>query len=341
MTTTTANPVRPGRRLSGLRRAAPPALSIAVMLVLIAAPSYFNLGQLNQAVTLLGLLAIAQAWNIIAGFGGQVSLGVSAFAGVGGYTAVLLMVHAGTPLLAAMGLAAVAGGLLAAVISPAVFRLRGPYFTVGTLGLALAIEAWMENWSYSGGTQPVLMPFARDPTPDSLYRIALAVTVLTMLAAWMIRRSDYGLRLMAVRDNEQAATTLGVSSFRVKTAAFVVSGVLTALAGAVIAAQTTSVEPGTAFGLGFTIDAVVMTVIGGIGTLIGPVIGVFVVFYGIQQQLQSSAELSQLLTGLLLLVVIRFAPDGAWHLVRRLLAQGIRRIRRGQVNQSDQAESPT
>ena len=247
---TTVNVIRPG--LAGaLRRAGSPILWIVVVLVLLAGPSYFNLGQLNDAVTLLGLLAIAQAWNIVAGFGGQVSLGVSAFVGVGGYAAVLLMLHAGTPLLPAMGLAAVAGGALAAIISPAVFRLRGPYFTIGTLGLALGIQAWMENWSYSGGTQPLLMPFSADPTPEALYRIAVAIAVVAMLAAWTIRRSDYGLRLMAIRDDERAAAGLGVSAFRIKTTAFVISSVLTALAGALIAAQTTSVQPTSAFGLSY------------------------------------------------------------------------------------------
>jgi branched-chain amino acid transport system permease protein len=318
-----------------LRRGALPVLSVAIVLVLVEGPSYFSLGQLNTAVTLLGFVAIAQAWNIVAGFGGQVSLGVSAFVGVGGYSAVLLMVHAGSPLLLAIGLAGVAGGLLAALISPAVFRLRGPYFTVGTLGLALAIQAWMENWSYSAGTQPLLLPFSADPTPNALYRIALVIAVLAMLAAWLIRRSNYGLRLMAVRDSEQAATGLGVSAFRVKTTAFVVSGALTALAGAMIAAQTTSVQPSSAFGLGFTINAVVMTVIGGIGTVIGPVIGVFIVFYGIQQQLQSSAELSQLLTGVLLLIVVRFAPEGAWTLVRQLAARASGRIGQGGSSPTD------
>jgi branched-chain amino acid transport system permease protein len=336
---TTVNVIPPDRPVGALRRAGRSMPWIVVVLVLVAGPSYLSLGQLNQAVTLLGLLAIAQAWNIVAGFGGQVSLGVSAFVGVGGYAAVLLMVHAGTPLLPAMGLAAVAGGVLAAIISPAVFRLRGPYFTVGTLGLVLAIGAWMENWSYSGGTQPLLMPFSADPTPDTLYRIAMAIAVLAMLAAWMIRRSDYGLRLMAIRDNEPAATGLGVSAFRIKTIAFVISGVLTALAGALIAAQTTSVEPTSAFGLGYTIDAVVMTVIGGLGTLIGPVIGVLIVFFGIQQPLQSSAELSQLLTGVLLLVVVRFAPGGVWNLACQLAAHVVARFRPAKPDESDQMGS--
>jgi branched-chain amino acid transport system permease protein len=176
----------------------------------------------------------------------------------------------------------------------------------------------MENWSFSSGTQPLSLPFAQVPTENALYRMALAIAVLAMVAAWLVRRSDFGLRLMAVRDNEQAAGGLGVSAFRVKCIAFVISGTITALAGALVAAQSASVEPVSAFGLGFTVNALVMVVVGGIGTLIGPVIGVLIVFYAIQQQLQGSAELSQLLTGLLLLVIVRFAPEGVWPLARQL-----------------------
>jgi branched-chain amino acid transport system permease protein len=313
---TTIRP-RPRRSSVQLRSALWPLLWVAVLLALLAAPGYLDPGRVDQAVTVFGLVAIAQAWNIVAGFGGQVSLGVGAFAGTGGYTATLLMIHADVALLPAMGLAAVAGGLLAAVVSPAVFRLRGPYFTVGTLGLALAVQAWMQNWSFSGGTQPLSLPFALVPFEDALYRIALAVATVAMVAAWAVRRSDFGLRLMAVRDNEQAAGSLGVSAFRVKSAAFVISGAITALAGSLVAAQSASVEAGSAFGLAFTVNAVVMTVVGGIGTLIGPVVGVLVIFYGIQQQLQGSAELSQLLTGALLLAIVRFAPEGVWSAVRR------------------------
>jgi branched-chain amino acid transport system permease protein len=319
------SPVRGARTLGGLRRVAMPLAAVAIVLALLDGPSYFSAGQLDTAVTLLSLVAIAQAWNIIAGYGGQVSLGVGAFVGTGGYAATLLMIHSGMSFLPALVLAGAIGGALAAVISPAVFRLRGPYFTIGTLGLALAVQAWMENWSFSGGTQALLLPFAGVPTQNALYRTAVVIAALAMLAVWAVRSSDFGLRLMAIRDNEGAAGGLGVPAFRIKTIAFVLSCALTALAGAVIAAQSTSVEPVSAFGLNFTIDAVVMTVVGGIGTLLGPIVGVFIVFYAIQQQLQGSAELGQLLTGLLLILVVCFAPEGAWPLVGKIATAARRR----------------
>jgi branched-chain amino acid transport system permease protein len=299
-------------RLTSLRALAWPAVWLAAMVVLAGGPSFLSRGQLDEAVTVFGLIAIAQAWNIVAGFGGQVSLGVGAFVGTGAYAATLLMLKRGTDLLPSMLLATVLGALVALIVSPALFRLRGPYFTVGSLGLALAIAAWMENWSYSDGTQPITVPFEQVPLPETLYRYALGIAALAMLAAWVVRRSKFGLRLMAVRDDERAASTLGVSAFRVKVTAFVLSGAITALAGALVAVQTTSIEPVSAFGLTWTINAIVMTVVGGIGTLVGPVLGVLVVFYAIQQPLQDSAEISQLVTGLLLIVAVRFAPHGLW-----------------------------
>jgi branched-chain amino acid transport system permease protein len=306
--------VRPSRAAltNSARHAFWPALWLLVAAVLLASANSISLGAVNQLTTLFALIAIAQAWNMLAGYGGQTSLGVAAFTGTGGYAVTLIMLHSQISLLPAMALAALIGGLVAAVISPAVFRLRGPYFAVGTLGLALAIQAWMENWSYSGGTQPLSLPFAGIPSQQAIFRIAVLVAALTMAAAWLVRRSEFGLRLMAVRDNERAAQGLGVGAFRVKAAIFILSGALTALAGALIAVQSGSIEPVSAFGPGYTIDAVVMVVVGGAGTLVGPVIGVLVVFYAIQQQLQNSAELSQLLTGVALLVIVVIWPDGLW-----------------------------
>lgn len=310
-----------------VRRVLAPGACILLLLALLDGTSYLGLGEMNTLVTMFGLVAIAQSWNIIAGLTGQASLGVSAFVGTGGYATVLLLIHSGVSVIEAMLIATAIGAALAAIVSPAVFRLRGPYFTVGTLGLALAIQAFMETWSFSGGTQALLMPFTADPSQNAIYRMAVVIAVVAMLTAWLIRRSNFGLRMMAVRDNELAAATLGVPTFRIKCAAFIISGAIMALAGSLIAVQNASVEPTASFGLGFTISAVVMTIVGGAGTLIGPVIGVLIVFYGIQQQLQSSAELSQLLTGVLLILVIRFAPVGAWPLLRETTVRIVHRLK--------------
>ncbi len=319
---------RPGAdRQAMLRRVVSVAVAVGVVVLLAEGPNYLSRGQVDQGVTLLGLLAVAQGWNVLAGYGGQVSLGVGAFVGLGSYAATLLMIHTGVPLLVAVALAAVAGALVAVVVAVPLFRLRGPYFSVGSLALALTILAWMSNWSFSGATQPIFVPSQRIPLQTDLYHLAVAIAVIATAAVWLIARSDFGLRLMAVRDNEDAASSLGVSAFRMKFIALVISCAITSLAGGLIAVQSTSVEPFSAFGLSWTINAVVMTVVGGIGTVVGPVIGVFVIYYAIQQQLQSSPGIAELITGIVLVIIVRFAPDGLWALARQLAARGWTQVR--------------
>ena len=165
------------------------------------------------------------------------------------------------------------------------------------------------------------MPFEDVPTQTDLFQLALALVAVTMAATWWVRRGTFGLRLMAVRDNEDAAGTLGVNAFRVKLGAFVLTSFLIGVAGGLLALRQVSIEPGAAFGLSWTINAIVMAAVGGVGTVLGPVIGVLIVYYGIQTQLESSPELSAILTGALLVVIVRFAPEGVWG----LLAQTARR----------------
>jgi branched-chain amino acid transport system permease protein len=319
-------PVKTPHR-AALRRALLSAATVAVIILVAAGPDYLSKGQVYDAITLLGLVAVAQGWNLLAGYGGQVSLGVGAFVGTGSYAVTLLLTHTGVHLLVAVGLAAVAGALLAAIVAIPLFRLRGPYFAVGSLALSLAILAWMSNWSFSGATNPIFVPPLSIPLQNDLYRLAVAVGVIAMAAVWLTARSSFGLRLTAVRDNEDAASSLGVSALKVKVITLIISSAITALAGALVAIQNTSIEPNSAFGLTWTINAVVMTVVGGVGTVVGPLIGVFVIYYAIQQQLQSSPGVAELITGGVLILIIRFAPEGIWTLSRQLGANGWSRVR--------------
>lgn len=299
------------------RDLAPAALLAVVVALLLAGTGSLSRYQLDVGFTLLTYLVLAQAWNILGGFGGQVTLAVSGFVGAGMYTTTLLLTKTG----AGLGVAILAAGAVAAlgavVFSVPLFRLRAAYFSVGTLALTLTAQAAVVNWSYAGATQGISVPFDVVPTQTSLFQMAVALATVSLLAGWWIRRGTFGLRLMAVRDNEDAAGTLGVAAFRIKLVAFVLTSVLTGLAGALLALRQVSIEPGAAFGLGWTINAIVMAVVGGVGTLVGPLVGVLVVYYGIQTQLESHPELSSILTGLLLVVIVRFAPEGLWGIVVR------------------------
>jgi branched-chain amino acid transport system permease protein len=297
-------------------------VTVVAVVLIVNAPGWLSRYQIDILFTVFTLIGLAQAWNIIGGLGGQFSLAHHAFVGVGSYTTALLLLHTGVPTLVAVLASSALSAALAALVSFPLFRLRGVYFAIGSLAVALAAQAWMINWTWAGATKGLNLPTDPIPAPFDLYRLAGIVAVLATLSVYLIARSQFGLRLMAVRDHEDAAVGLGVRGFTVKAAALSYSAFLAGLVGALIAFQQISIEPVSAFGLGFTINMVIMVTIGGIGTTAGPVLGVFLVYYCIQRPLESSANLSTILTGVLLILVIRFAPGGLWGVLQAAAGRG-------------------
>ena len=292
------------------------AVVVIVLVVLIAGPSYLNLYTLSLGFTLFNFMILALSWNLLGGYGGQFSLGHAIFVGAGSYTIAVLLVHTGIPLYLAVLLSGVLAAIIAALSGLLLLRLRSAYFSVGTLGIALAGLSWMINWSYTGGTQELSLPPSATLDYSTLYYASLAVLVLTVVCLVLLVHSSFGLRLMAVRDDEDAAAELGVNSFLVKMTAFIVSAFFIGLAGALIALQSVSIEPNSAFSLNWTVNMIIMAVLGGLATTIGPLIGAVVIFT-LQQQLQSYGSWSTLVIGLLLIIIIRLAPQGIWVLLRQ------------------------
>jgi len=294
-----------------------PGIAVFVLLAVIGAQSTSNFTayQLDIATTLLTFIALAQAWNILAGYGGQVSLGVSAFVGTGGYTTGLLELHAGLSYGLAIIASLIGGAVLAAILAVPLLRLRGDYFSIGTLAAALALQAWAVNWSFAGGSTGINLPAAGVPGPVEIFQLACTVAAVAMIAAYLVAHSSYGMRLKAVRDNEPAAVGLGVSVFRHRLGALVISGALSGLAGGLVALQQISFEPNGMLGLSWTINALLMTIVGGIGTILGPVVGAIVVYYLLTKQLEGYQTASVIIEGVLLVVIVRFAPRGLWPLL--------------------------
>jgi branched-chain amino acid transport system permease protein len=294
-------------------------------------------GTLDLGVTLLCYLAIAQAWNVLAGFGGQVSLGAAAFVATGGYTTALLLAHTGLPWTLAFPGAALGAVLLALLLSVPLLRLRGDYFTVGTLAVSIAVQALISNWNWAGGASGLTLPVAAVPSGGKLFQLAVVVAALAMATTLYVKQSGFGLRLAAIRDNEDAAAGLGVSVYRHRLAALVPSSALTGLAGAVIAFQFVVISPDGVANVNWSLNAVLMTVVGGAGTVLGPVLGVGIVYYGLTRELQNQQTLSQVIEGILLIVIVRFAPQGTWPLLCRA---GRRLVRRGHLGAAlpDQGE---
>ncbi len=318
----------PGPNGDGRRRRRPMPLwgglliVFLVTVILAQANLVLTRYQLDVATTLLAFVSLAQAWNILAGFSGQFSLGASAFVGTGAYATGLVQIHLGLSYPVALVVAALGGGALAGLLAWPLLRLRGDYFTIGTLAAALALQAWMFNWTFAGGSTGISLPIEAVPGPVSVFRVACTVAGVVMGAAYFVARSRFGLRLRAVRDHEGAATGLGISAFRHRLAALVVSGLLMGLVGGLVALQQVSFEPSGMLGIEWTINALLMTIVGGLGTLTGPVVGAVVVYYLLTKQLASYQSLSIVIEGVLLIVIVRFAPRGLWP----LLVAGVRRL---------------
>jgi branched-chain amino acid transport system permease protein len=292
------------------------ALLAATTIALLLGPG-LDPGTQDLATTLLVYLTVAQAWNILSGFAGQVSLGAAAFVAVGGYTAGLALVH--TPVSWPVGvvLAALVSCAIAAVLAVPLLRLRGDYFAIGTLAASIAVQALLTNWNWAGGAAGVTLPIDRIPTGTVLFELAAVVAAAAMAVAVYVRYSAFGLRLTAIRDNEPAAAGLGVAVYRHRFCALVLSGALTGMAGAVTAYQYVAVSPGGMASVNWSLNAVLMALVGGAGSVLGPVLGVFVVYYGLTRQLEDFQVVSLVVEGVLLVLIVKFAPSGLWSFLTR------------------------
>jgi branched-chain amino acid transport system permease protein len=274
-------------------------------------------GAQDLGTTLLVYLTVAQAWNILAGFAGQVSLGAAAFVATGGYTAGLVLAHTAVGWLVGVVLAATASGLVGTVLAVPLLRLRGDYFAIGTLAASIAVQALLTNWSWAGGAAGMTLPIDRIPTGATLFQLATVVAGVAMGVAMYARYSAFGLRLAALRDNEPAAAGLGVAVYWHRLVALVGSSALTGMAGAVVAYQYVAVSPTGVASVNWSLNAVLMTLVGGAGSLLGPALGVVVVFYGLTNRLEDFQVLSLVIEGVLLVLIVKFAPAGVWALTTR------------------------
>ena len=298
------------------------AVAAALLLcgALAAVPWFTNFGTQRLMVEIFTVFAIALAWNLLAGYGGLVVVGHQMFVGVGAYALFALSNKLQINPWMMLPLAAIATGLFAAVSAYPVFRLRGAHFAVGTWVLAemLRILTLNNEWLGAGGGMPLeaLGTFDRWTRNAGVYWAALAVGVGTLVVARMILRGRLGLALMSVRDSEAAAEASGVSIRRAKLMLWIIAGSLTGLAGAVAYMNTLQVTPDATFSLNWSAAAIFIAVLGGIGTLEGPILGTLVYFL-LRESFASYGSWYFIGLGSLAIVTMVVAPGGAWSLITR------------------------
>ncbi len=276
---------------------------------------------INIAImTLYGAL-LGQAWNILGGYGGQFSFGHAAFFGTGAYTVAVLQVQLGVN----PWIGLIAGGLLAmavaAFIGFSTFRygLRGSYFALVTLAFAEVLRILSNSVPFTGAGVGILIPLKHGvaslqfASKSGYFFLIWAMTLAAFLAVWWMGHSRFGASLMAVRDNEDAARALGVDAFRVKMGAIMLSGLFSGLGGVFYAQYFLYLDPYIAYGPAISVESLLVPIIGGLGTLFGPLLGaaaLHAIAQGTNELIGDVPGISLALYGALLVTMVLFLPRG-------------------------------
>jgi branched-chain amino acid transport system permease protein len=283
--------------------------------------------------TVLQFIVLATAWNILGGYTGYVNFGSAGFFALGAYSSVFLHKLCPMPMPVLIIVAAIIPGLVGLGMGYLTLRLRGAYFAIATLALAVVLETLIVNWSYVGGSRGayVLRPATLAILGNYvhyLFLLMLALAVIALTVARTIERSSLGYGFATIRDDELAAEASGVPTLRLKLIATTLSGALMGMAGAPFPYYIGYLQPSSAFGLEYAVDSIAMPIIGGTATWVGPLTGA--ILLGTLQQYVTvtiSSSINVLIVGLLLVIFVVIAPNGIVGLVESI-ARGRRHVRK-------------
>jgi branched-chain amino acid transport system permease protein len=291
-------------------------LGLVLVVALISMPWWAGRSDMRTATEFLYILALAQMWNLLAGYGGLVSVGQQAFIGLGGYALVVMAMKLGMNVFIAVPLAGVTAALIAVPTAAIVFRLRGAYFAIGTWVVAEVFRLLLANTSALGGGSGMSITRAVKAVPrwwrESItFWIAVAAGVGSILLIYLLLRSRHGLALTAVRDSEPASESLGVRVRTVKWFVYIASAFGCGTIGALIFVTKLRISPDAAFSIDWTAIMFFVVVIGGIGTIEGPIIGALIYFV-LRETLQDFGSWYLIVLGLVAVVLMLTAPKGIW-----------------------------
>ncbi len=310
-----------------MNRALVSALACAAVVVgMVVLPSQLYTGQVRVVTAVLMFVALAQAWNIIGGLTGYACFGQVAFFGIGGYTTAVLMEHASWSFWWALPVSAAGCAAFAGLIGLPLLRLRGHYFAIATLGVAEGMREVVTNLGpLTGGGAGITVPtVAGRGTPwlgnDGFYLLFLTLAVLAVAVAVLLSRSRFGYGLRAINQDEDAAAAAGVNTTRAKVAALAISAAITGLAGSAYAFQQVTIYPQRLFDVDITVTMIVMVVIGGAGTVLGPLIGAVGLQFVSEYLRQAYPQEHILVLGAVIVFVVLLFPAGLLVAVRDVVS---------------------
>ena len=290
----------------------------------------------ESSFTILKAIALATSLNILLGYTGYVSFGHIVFFGFGGYVGLYFVNDQGWSIWSGMLIGGISSGLLAFLLGKAILRLRGAYFALATIGINEAVRAFINNFDLFGGPIGITLNFkvykaygGAAQALEMAFYVMAGLTFAALILSYIVRTSKFGLGLLAIRENEDAAEVMGVRAPDVKTWAYVLSAIIPGIVGVLFFFKNGNVEPHSAFPLHASIELLVMVMLGGQGTVLGPIIGAFA-YQGMRGFLVTSdffKDIQLAVSGVLLLLIVLFIPAGAigWlrqriPLLRRVLA---------------------
>jgi branched-chain amino acid transport system permease protein len=290
-------------------------LLVPLLLVVMALPLLFdNPFYLRIATEAIMWIGLAITWDLLAGYTGYLNFGHAMFFGIGAYTTAILMKSAGWAFILTVPVGGLLAGLVAFVIGVPTLRLKGAYFAIGTWALALAVQQLALVLGITGGPDGMRLPPFLDPA--YFYYWMLGVVGVTFGLYWiLLERAPFGLKVRAIREDQEGAMALGINPTRVKIQAFILSAIPVGILGSIYAYWITFINPHSALGDILTDQAVVMAVVGGLGTLIGPAIGAVIVFAFktlFWTYLSDYQVLYLIILGAAIALTVVFLPDGLW-----------------------------
>jgi branched-chain amino acid transport system permease protein len=281
------------------------ALGVALALLSPALTLYFR----SFAMFTMMYVVLALSWNIISGFTGYTSFGHVAFYGIGAYACAILVADHAWHWIAALGIGALLAAIVSAVVGYPVLRLKGPYFAIAMLGASEGTRVIATVWdSLTHGGVGISFPSVENSRET--YYAMLVLMLATIATAYIVGHSRFGIRLNAIREDEGAAEALGIDATRYKLAAFALSAVFPAVAGGIQAYKVLYIDPASVFPIQITIAMALMSMLGGKGTVIGPILGA-VMLYTAQELTWVNFPTAHLIAyGLFIVLIARFMPRG-------------------------------
>ena len=316
-------------RSPAVRRWWPWAGGLVALLACFGLQPLLFVGQERIVTSVFMFVALAQAWNLIGGFTGYACFGQVVFFGLGGYTTAVLMSHLGVGFWAALPLAGLLAGAFGVLIGMPLLRLRGHYFAVATLGVAEGMREVVTNLGpLTGGGSGITVPTVGAAAVtayignDGFYVLFLVLAALAVVVCGLVGRSRFGLALRAIHQDEDAAGAAGINTTRTKVATLGLSGFLTGLIGAAYAFQQITIFPDRLFDVEITVLMVVMVMLGGAGTVLGPVLGAVALQFASEWLRQNYTEAHIFILGIVIIVAVVLLPQGAVNYVREARRHG-------------------